>query len=133
MTRPIAVLIVDNDPGVYTSIRMWLEDDGFQVRVATTGADALRILADAPIDVGLVDLRLPDMSGEDLLCRALPAYPASKFMIHTGIGYYRLSDELHRLGMEEDDIVFKPAVDLSRFSRLIRRKASGAGGSGCMP
>lgn len=129
MTPSPTVLIVDDDPGVYESIRLWLEDDGFEVRVAPTGADALRLLAAAPVDAALVDLQLPDMSGEEFLCQALSANPAVKFMIHTGASCYRLSTDLRRLGMEENDILYKPVVDLPLFSETIRRKVAGEEGA----
>lgn len=125
MTRPVAVLIADDDLLVCESVCAWLEDDGFTVYVATGGQEALQILAVMPIDLALVDLKLPDMTGETFLQQALTRYPDSRFVIHTGSHSYRLSAELLELGMRDDDIVCKPVMSLDHFSGLIRGKVRG--------
>lgn len=123
MTRPISVLLVDDNPYVCESVSAWLEDDGFDVRTAAGGAEALQALASAPIDVAMVDLALPDMNGEEFIAQAIRRHPESRFLIHTGAHCYRLSLELQNLGMQEDDVVYKPVLSLGLLSGKIRRKA----------
>lgn len=123
MTRPISVLLVDDNPYVSESVSAWLEDDGFDVRTAAGGAEALQALATAPVDVALVDMELPDMNGEEFIARAIRRHPESRFLIHTGAHYYRLSLELQNLGMQDDDVVYKPVMSLGQLSGKIRCKA----------
>jgi CheY-like chemotaxis protein len=66
-TRP-TVLSVDDEQAILDSIRLELEDD-FDVVTATSGAEALDLLAHRHVDVVLLDLRMPDMEGEEVLRR----------------------------------------------------------------
>lgn len=56
-------LVVDDDPSVRALIRMILEDEGYEVRMARDGADALRQLSRWQPDVMLLDLMMPNMDG----------------------------------------------------------------------
>jgi response regulator of citrate/malate metabolism len=69
---PIRTLIVEDDPLIADAHRLYVgRVPGFRVvDVAATGTDALRILAARPVDLVLLDVYLPDMTGLDL-CRAL--------------------------------------------------------------
>jgi two-component system response regulator FixJ len=67
LTQPM-VLIIDDDPAVRNSLKFALEVEGFAVRAYATGAE---LLDDAPaLDNGclVVDYKLPEMNGLDLLC-----------------------------------------------------------------
>jgi CheY-like chemotaxis protein/AraC-like DNA-binding protein len=66
-TRP-TILAVDDEQAILDSIRLELEDD-FDVVTATSGAEALDLLAHRHVDVVLLDLRMPDMDGEEVLRR----------------------------------------------------------------
>jgi two-component system cell cycle sensor histidine kinase/response regulator CckA len=69
------VLIVDDDPGVRAAARRALLPGGFQVREATDGASALRILQQHPREIWLVlaELTMAGMSGGELAARVLAA------------------------------------------------------------
>ena len=66
------MLLVDDSEHVTGALRVLLEATGREVAVATTVADALRACRDAPPDLVLLDLTLPDGDGLELL-RALRA------------------------------------------------------------
>ena len=71
MTRPAEViLLVDDIRDHAVNYEAALTRHGFQVRVATTGEEALRVAREAVPDCAVIDLRLPDMSGWDL-CREI--------------------------------------------------------------
>ncbi len=61
------IVIVDDEENVGASLRLVLEGAGYQVAVCRNGADFRRRLSRAPADAYLVDVRLPDASGIDLL------------------------------------------------------------------
>lgn len=125
MTRPISVLMVDDNQLVCESIAAWLEDDGFQVYTASCGADAMQLLNSVPIDFIMVDLKLPDMHGDEFIIRASGQYPSARFIIHTGAHSYQLPLELQQLGFHDDDIVYKPIISLPLLTELIRSKVKG--------
>ncbi len=61
------ILVVDDDKHILRTLQILLEEDGHEVYAAGCAEDALPILQDGPVDVALVDLQLPGMSGTDLL------------------------------------------------------------------
>ena len=64
-----SILVVDDDDSIQNVCRRYLEDAGYHVMCAPTGEDALRKLAAHRIDVVLLDVALPDISGFDLAPR----------------------------------------------------------------
>jgi DNA-binding NtrC family response regulator len=61
------ILIVDDEPNVRLNYRVTLETEGFEVREASDGDAALRELADKDFDLAILDMRLPEMDGLELL------------------------------------------------------------------
>lgn len=64
------VLVTEDDSDILELITYSLESEGFRVHSAKTGGDALSILADEIVDLAILDVMLPDMSGIDL-CRRI--------------------------------------------------------------
>jgi CheY-like chemotaxis protein len=79
------VLLVDDNRLVRDSLVMMLEDIGFDVIEAETARQALALLdAAPPVDVALVDLRLPDMDGLELAGRIRAVKPDLKLLMVSG-------------------------------------------------
>jgi CheY-like chemotaxis protein len=68
-TRPRRVLVVDDDDDFRTSIAMVLEDEGWEVREAHHGAEALELLRAWHPSVMILDWRMPVMDGGQVLER----------------------------------------------------------------
>lgn len=69
------VLVVDDDPGIRETLRALLEEEGYAVSVASDGEDGLAaLLASADPVVTLLDLLMPNMSGEEMLDALLTHY-----------------------------------------------------------
>jgi len=66
------VLIVDDEQSLARSAKAFLADHGYEAEVAGTGEQALELLAALQPDVVFADVRLPGMSGLDLLKRSIP-------------------------------------------------------------
>ena len=64
MTR---ILVVDDDPGLARALAINLRARKYEVQVAATGRDALRLAASTPPDAVILDLGLPGMSGRDVI------------------------------------------------------------------
>ncbi|MDR1727276.1 MAG: DNA-binding response regulator [Acidobacteriota bacterium] len=78
------VLIVDDDPLVRGSCRRILERDGFSCSVAAGGAEALEYVRRAAFDAALVDLKMPGMSGMEVLRRLREESSNTAVIIVTG-------------------------------------------------
>ena len=62
-----AVLVIDDEPSVADALKLILSDSGYSVGVAMTGGEGIERLGDRRFDLVITDLRLPDMSGLDVL------------------------------------------------------------------
>jgi two-component system C4-dicarboxylate transport response regulator DctD len=123
MTQP-SVLIVDDEEMVRTALEQWLRLSGFATQVADNANEALRLLDDAHPDVILSDVRMPGLSGLDLL-RAVRerAIPAEVILI-TGHGDVPMAVEAMRGGAF--DFLQKPYVP-DQLVKTLRRAAEQSG------
>jgi two-component system, OmpR family, KDP operon response regulator KdpE len=64
-----SVLVVDDEPQIRRLLRGSLEGEGFLVREAASGADAIRSASASPADLIILDLQLPDRDGAEVLCQ----------------------------------------------------------------
>ena len=88
MTAPVEpkprVLFVDDEPTVTAALRTALRRSPYEVHIASSGADALRILDQTSIDVVVSDLDMPDMGGRELLARIRTAHPKAVRVVLSG-------------------------------------------------
>ncbi|MFZ0734046.1 MAG: HAMP domain-containing protein [Candidatus Sulfotelmatobacter sp.] len=80
------LLIVEDNPGEQLSIRELLGYDDIDVSIAATGEEALKLVANQAFDCVVLDLRLPDMTGFDILerMRDIPAVSDLPVVVFTG-------------------------------------------------
>jgi CheY-like chemotaxis protein len=118
MPEPIHVLVVDDDDDVRETIELALEAEGFQVRGASNGREALAALdGQVPPPVMLLDLRMPIMSGWEVIDTLRTAGRLAEVPI---IVCTSSPDESpHGL-----PVVAKP-IELAGMVRAIRRAAAG--------
>lgn len=113
------VIVVDDEQTVLINLVAFLEDEGFQVLSASNAEQALEIISQKKPDVGIIDLRLPGMNGNELIIKAHALLPSMKFIIHTGSTDYVLPDELKEIGIHEIEVVHKPVSDMQVLSDTI--------------
>jgi DNA-binding NtrC family response regulator len=116
-----SVLIIDDEEGVRESIGAYLEDFDFQVALAACAQEGWDQIEIARPQVAVVDMRLPDATGETWILRAHELDPDLVFIIFTGSIHYELPDSLRALGMKDEQVLHKPILDLSQLIRLINR------------
>ncbi len=100
------ILVVDDDESLRRITELQLAQHGYQVRTAAGGQEALGMLAQAPPDLVLTDLKMPGMSGLDLLKRIRAGYPDVIVIVMTAFGTVETAVEAMRAGSY--DYVTKP-------------------------
>lgn len=78
------VLLVDDEPQVTRSLRLGLRNEPYEVATASSGHEALALLAGRPVDVVVSDERMVGMQGSELLARVRQLYPSTVRIILTG-------------------------------------------------
>lgn len=119
----IRVLVVDDEPAIRDSLTAFLDDYGFDVMSCGSTEEARDLMKEGPFDVCLVDLRLPGLSGEDLILLAHKRFPQQRYIIHTGSISYNLPEELRAIGMRPEHVFHKPVRVLSLLVKCIRELA----------
>jgi CheY-like chemotaxis protein len=84
LTQRKSVLIVDDDPGVRTLLRVLLEDAGYQTIEAENGRAAIDILRERAIDLALLDLVMPEQEGLETIPMIKTGFPATKIIAMSG-------------------------------------------------
>ena len=123
MTQTIA--LVDDDRNILTSVAMTLESEGFTVRTFSDGAEALRGLAAQPVDLAILDIKMPRMDGMELLERLRKQSDLPVIFLTSKDDEV---DELMGLRMGADDYIKKPFTQrllIERIRALLRRKSLG--------
>jgi CheY-like chemotaxis protein len=101
------LLIVEDNPAEQLSIRELLGSDDIDVSVVPSGADALSIVTEQPFDCVVLDLRLPDMSGFEVLERLREMPLLSELPVVVFTGKELTSEEDARLHMLARSVVVK--------------------------
>jgi DNA-binding NtrC family response regulator len=112
------VLIVDDERTLARSIKLFLEEQGYEAEVANDGDRALQLLEEVHPDVVFLDLRLPKASGLDLLKRIRAYDPVVAAVMMTAHGTIENAVEAMKLGAF--DYVTKP-VDLDEVKIIVER------------
>jgi PAS domain S-box-containing protein len=107
---PPTILYVDDDEHLCRLFTLLLKQEGFQVRTAATGREALRLVAEQPSLV-LLDVQLPDLSGFEV-CRRIKTDPATASIPVLHLSAVHTDSEDRAAGLEggADGYLIKPAA-----------------------
>lgn len=123
MTR--SILVVDDEPGIVEIASAYLRKDGFMVRTASTGQRAMDATATQMPDLIVLDLMLPDISGEEV-CTSLRRHSAVPILMLTAKSSE--ADRLRGLALGADDYLVKPFSPrelVARVRAILRRAGEG--------
>ena len=113
--RP-TVLLVDDEMDSLALMAEALEADGFAVAQTPNGTDAIERLRGFAYDALVVDLRLPDTNGMDVLNEALSLYPEIRAVVITGFG--GVADAVDAIKRGAVDFLIKP-FPLAQMARVL--------------
>jgi len=115
------IALVDDDRNILTSVSIVLEQEGFDVATYRDGAEALRGIVDTPVDLAVLDIKMPRMDGIELLQRLQDKAPTPVIFLTSKDDEV---DELHGLRMGADDYIKKPFSQrllIERIKAVMRR------------
>ena len=121
------IAIVDDDQNIVTSVSIALQAEGFSTRAYSDGESALKGLRQEPVDLAVLDIKMPRMDGLELLTR-LRRDSAMPVIFLTSKDDE--VDELLGLKMGADDYITKPfsiRLLIERIRALLRRAELGRG------
>ena len=95
---PKELLVIDDEPKVCQALKTFFTEKGFHVATATTIQAALEQLRQAPADVVLLDLRLPDGNGLDLLAKLKAQVPNLRVVVIIGLVDQQTIQEAYQRG-----------------------------------
>jgi DNA-binding NtrC family response regulator len=129
------LLVVDDERSLRFSIGEWARDSGFVAVEAATGQEALDRLREHSVDVVLLDLRLPDEDGMEVLRRLREEDPALPVVMLTGHGGLEHAVQATKLGaydfmqkppdLDHLGVVLRRALEHSRLQREVQRLRGG--------
>ncbi len=100
------ILVIDDDKSVLRTFTLILKKDNYDVDIAETGKEALEKAGTVEYDAALIDVRLPDMDGTDLLPRLQKTLPEAVKIIITG--FPSLETGMRSLDSGADAYLVKP-------------------------
>ena len=117
------VLLVDDDRHLLDSMGAWLIEQGFQVSLASTAAEALKKINERFHDLALIDLRLGGEDGMDLLRQFKKHHPNVVALLMTG--YATVDTGVEAIQAGAFDLLSKPLIDdeiLIAFDRALSQQ-----------
>lgn len=115
------ILIVEDDPGVILSIEEALSGEGFTLRTCQRGREAMDLIRQPDVDLAIIDIGLPDVSGFDIL-RSLDK--RRRFGVIMLTGRHDVIDVVLGLELGADDYIvkpFEPREFAARVRSVVRR------------
>jgi DNA-binding NtrC family response regulator len=119
MDKHARILVVDDDENIRKSLKAILSDEGYTVDVAVNGSEAILKTDSTAYNVALIDIRLPDMEGVELLARMRDTVPKVRKIIVTG--YPSMQNAIAALNRKADAYIVKP-VDVEKLLSTIREQ-----------
>jgi len=112
------LLIVDDEKHIREGLEKALSLDGYEVELASDGRKALDLIEEGDVDLVITDLKMPQISGEELLKETLDRIPYLPVIILTGHGTIENAVEAMRNGAY--DYITKP-LNIDKLSLIVKR------------
>ena len=115
----IRIMIIEDDEEMRSLLKDFFEGEGFETDSVSNGADALRKLSKDHFDLVITDIRMPGLTGLDILPRMRRLKPETPIIVMTAYG----SDDVRRRSLERGATAYleKP-IRLDKLGTLIREE-----------
>jgi putative two-component system response regulator len=115
----ITILVVDDEAPIRQTVGFYLEDNDYNVLAAENGRVALEIFQQKKPDLVLVDLRMPEMDGLDVLSQITKQSPDTPVIVISGTGI--IADVVEALHLGAWDYLVKPIEDMSVLLHAVHK------------
>lgn len=112
------ILIIDDEQNIREGLGASFELDGYSVKLASNGEEGLSYISKGDIDLVITDLRMPGISGEDVLRKVTSETPGIPVIVLTGHGSIDAAVDAMRNGAY--DFLTKP-LNLDQLSLIVKR------------
>ncbi len=116
--QKLNILVVDDEPLIRKSLYEILRIEGYNVHMAKSGEEALELIEKTTVDAVITDMKLPKISGLELLAEIKKHYPDIEVIIITGFGSIESAVEAMKKGAY--DYITKPLID-NEIKLIIKR------------
>ena len=112
------ILVIDDEKNIREGLAIALEDEGYEVLTAGDGKTGLEKAMNDSVDLVITDLKMPELSGEEVLKQVISQTPGVPVIVLTGHGTVETAVEAMRMGAY--DFLTKP-LNLDRLFLLVKR------------
>jgi DNA-binding NtrC family response regulator len=118
-SAPVKVLVIEDEEPIRDSFRNFLEDQSYTVGTASDGREGLELFEQQQPDVVILDLRMPEMNGHEVLKRLSAQSSDIPLIVVSGTG--QIGDAIEALHLGAWDYLLKPVADLNMLQHAISR------------
>lgn len=119
MVKKARILVADDDETIRTTMKAILQDEGYEVDLAATGKEAIQRTHEKTYNIALLDIRLPDMEGIELLKLLKDSVPRMRKVMVTG--YPSMQNAIAALNKNADAYIVKP-VDVDKLLNTVKEQ-----------
>lgn len=113
------IIIIDDDKSIRQVLKTILEQEGYTVDTADTGKQAILKTNEKAYNLALIDMRLPDIDGIDLILKIKDTTPRMRKIIVTG--YPTIQNAMEAVNRQADAFILKP-FDVEKVLQTIREQ-----------
>ncbi len=118
VSKQAHILVMDDEKTVQESLKIILEYQGYQVSLANTAAEGFSLIQNNDFDLLILDLKMPDMDGFEILKSVRNKFPGLKVILITGYGTLDIARQALAMGAL---YYFDKPIDLDRFITRVKK------------
>jgi len=117
----VRIMIIEDDEEMRSLLKDFFEEEGFETDSVSNGVDALRMFSEDHFDLVITDIRMPGLTGLDILPRIRRLKPETPIIVMTAYG----SEDVRRRAFERGATTYleKP-IQMSKLRTVIREMVS---------
>lgn len=119
MAEKAKILIVDDDENIRKTMKAILEEENYSVDLATNGKEAIQMTNEKMYNLALLDIRLPDIEGVELLQLLKEYVPRTRKIMVTG--YPTIQNAVTAINKNADAYLLKP-VDIEKLLQIVKEQ-----------
>ena len=119
MDKQARIIVVDDDEDIVKSLKTILESEGYLVDYALTGKEAIKKTQKTTYNIALIDIKLPDMLGVELLSLIRDNVPRTRKVIITG--YPNLQYAISAINKHADGFLVKP-INIEKLLEIVEEQ-----------